>query len=269
MRRLASEKLYKKCFAGIWLLAACLCFWGCDLGYGKVGGADGYTVLGDDTGGDNTTGNNADGDDTAGNNALGEFLEFFIGEWYSHHPYAEYQTDGYKIGKVKDLQTDYPDNHGYPSGFPRNTPAAGNYSPKLGSNYAITPEDHYVLYLAKDKQEPGNKDVPAFMGIVRRVHIFDTAEESREAGAIIIEFLEGCYEDGSQFGYDVSDHPFQGIFYRIIDDDTVQLANAWDFVNWEAPNTATLEEAAAKFVPENEGDLIAWGIVLPQKREPR
>jgi hypothetical protein len=214
---------------------------GCDLfGYGKVGGADSYTA--------------------------GELPGLLAGEWYSHHPYQEFTTDGYSIGRVKELMGKYPPN-GYPPGFPRNMAPDSPY--ELGSGTPVDPEeDYYVLYLAKDKQGVGNKDVPAFMGIVRQVHIFNNAEDSRAAGAIIIEFLKGCHEDGARFDYEVSDLPFLGIFYRIIDDDTVQLANTWDYVNWGPTNTATMEEAVEKYVPENDGDFVSWGIVLPQEREP-
>jgi formylglycine-generating enzyme required for sulfatase activity len=58
-----------------------------------------------------------------------------------------------------------------------------------------------------------------------------------------------------------------GIHYRFIDDNTVQIANTWDFVNWGPTNTATLEEAVAKFIPANDGDFVSWGIVWPQERE--
>jgi hypothetical protein len=32
--------------------------------------------------------------------------------------------------------------------------------------------------------------------------------------------------------------------------------------------TATLEEAVIKYCPANDGEFIAWGVVLPQEREP-
>jgi hypothetical protein len=108
-----------------------------------------------------------------------------------------------------------------------------------------------------------------FCGIVRGVNLF---YDIPERGAIIIEYLEGC---APQWDDDIKDGqlPFFGIYYRFLDPDIVQMANAVDLAalyNGEKYYTekATLQEAMDSNGVENEAEYIAWGVVIPQDREP-
>jgi hypothetical protein len=168
----------------------------------------------------------------------GEMPPVFLGAWSSH--YGERKTDGYTIGWVDDLP-------GYDAGL------------SVQSGYVIKPSDYYVYY---DDLSNGAWGF-AYMGIVRHVNTF-----SAKSGAIIIEYCDGRYP----FWTDLSATPFIGIYYRIIDYNTIQMANPVDLAALAqnrpyAVETSTLSEAVAKFTAANDGEYVFWGGALPQVRE--
>ena len=168
----------------------------------------------------------------------GELPPLLAGVWYSR--YGERKTDGYTIGLVGDL------------------PLSGaDLSVKSG--YNIQPSDYYVYY---DDLSQGVWGF-SYMGIVRHVNMF-----SALSGAIIIEYCDGRYP----FWTDLSATPFFGIYFRIIDYNTVQMANPVDLAALAenrpyAVETATLAQARARFTAANDGEFISWGVALPQIRE--
>jgi hypothetical protein len=102
---------------------------------------------------------------------------------------------------------------------------------------------------------------------VRAVNSFN---DHADTGAVIIEYLEGCYPGWSQEVL-VTPLPFFGIYYRAGNPDSIQLANA---VVLDAlsvgkayhTETATLQEAIDKNNAENDSKFISWGVVMPQIR---
>jgi hypothetical protein len=94
-----------------------------------------------------------------------------------------------------------------------------------------------------------------YKGIVRFVSNY-----SETSGVIIIEYTEKpsyAFYNGNSFF---------GIYYRIIDNDTIQIANSINPDGLSAPDTATLNEAKEKFTRFNMGTYVNWGTVQPQKR---
>jgi hypothetical protein len=103
---------------------------------------------------------------------------------------------------------------------------------------------------------------------VRAVNIFN---DNADTGAVIIEYLEGCYP---QWAMDVLfwPLPFFGVYYRVVDADRIQMANAVDLDALSAgkayyTETATLQEAIDKNNAENDSKFISWGVVIAQERE--
>jgi hypothetical protein len=91
------------------------------------------------------------------------------------------------------------------------------------------------------------------------------------AGAVIVEYLDGCYPTWSA---DITGTPlpFFGVYYRILTADIIQMANAvklWEMAHGRKyyTETATLEEAIANNNAENDSEYISWGVVIPQDRE--
>jgi len=81
-----------------------------------------------------------------------------------------------------------------------------------------------------------------------------------DSGVIIIEYTEPPY-------YQLyNGNSFFGIYYRILTNDTVQLANAINLGPYSAPDTATLQEAIEKFTRLKMGNYVDWGVVQPQRR---
>jgi hypothetical protein len=192
-------------------------------------------------------------------------MDDLSGVWYSHWAGIG-RLDGYRIGAWED--------------FDKLVTNAGKGSPNMAqpaityTGYTPKAGDYFVLY---DSSVYGQKDdnSPAdpgwgfgFCGIVRAVNLFYGIQGR---GALIIEYLEGC---APQWDRDIKDGqlPFFGVYYRVLEPDIVQMANAVDL---EAlyrggkyyTEKATLEEAIASNGVENESEHIAWGVVIPQDRE--
>jgi hypothetical protein len=244
------------------LLLALLCcaLAGCELyEYGQLGGAD-------------RTFSYVSGDSE---NKFAEVMENLSGVWYSHWAGIG-RLDGYRIGKWRDFKILVIDT-GKISPDKVDYLNAKTYPGEEGESYSPNDEDYFVFYDSsvygqKDDNSPPNPDWQynfGFCGIVRGLNLF---YDIPERGAIIIQYLEGC---APRWDRDIKDGqlPFFGIYYRFLDPDTVQLANAVDLAalyNGEKYYTekATLQDAIDSNGVENEAEYIAWGVVIPQDREP-
>ena len=85
---------------------------------------------------------------------------------------------------------------------------------------------------------------------------------SPDSGVIIIEYFDS--HRPSYAGY--NGNSFFGIYYRNLKNNTVQLANAINLADFSAPDTATLEEAIAKFTRLKMGSYVDWSAVQHQSR---
>jgi hypothetical protein len=197
-------------------------------------------------------------------------MELLSGVWYSHYAGVG-RLDGYRIGKWAAFDALMAGKTGLFSGLEGKT-----YTAESGTDTPVN-GDYFVFYDdtvfgQADDGAGGNGGwdglVTRYAGIVRAVNIFN-GDPSR--GAVIIEYLKGGVplwdrdlKDGS--------HPFFGIYYRVLDTDTVQMANAVDLAALYRgekyyTETGTLAGAVGKNNVENEAEFISWGVVIPQDRE--
>jgi hypothetical protein len=147
-------------------------------------------------------------------------------------------------------------------------------NPRLDDGYALGDGDYFVFYDdTAYETEPGDGGwenlITRYIGVARAVNIFNG---DTRTGAVIIEYLDGAYPAWSLDAL-LMPLPFFGIYYRVSDPDCIQMANPVDLAALAAgkryyTETITLEEAAAKNSAENEGEFVAWGVVIPQDREP-
>jgi hypothetical protein len=242
----------KKLFAVICSLLSALCslLIGCAEPYGKLGGAD-------------KTGAYRTRQEIAG------VIDRFRGVWYSH--YGAIRLDSYRIGKWGDIQNDL--GTGKLNLFPGFDPDA----PLLHDGYTIDDDDYYIFYDDTVYGQSGggvggnggwDNLVTRYIGIVRAVNIFN---DDPDTGAVVIEYLDGCYPGWSPEVLNTP-LPFFGVYYRVLNSNCVQMANAVDLAALMAgkkyyTETATLEEAITKNNASNDGEFISWGIVIPQDRE--
>jgi hypothetical protein len=232
----------------------------CD--YGRLGGAD-------------VTDDYRPGDDL-----FEQRLSFLSGVWYSHYAGIG-RLDGYRIRKWGDM-TDA-DRAKAQALFPE-LKIDGPGNPKTCSTQD-TPQDGDYIILYDDTvygQEDDDSSASdgnwgfAYMGVVRAINIFNG---NKDRGAVIIEYFEGADPNWlwDPYGYawqglGRGEKPFFGIYYRVLQPDVVQMANAVDLAalyngNHYYTEKRTLEEAVAFNSVENEAELIAWGVVIPQDRE--
>jgi hypothetical protein len=184
------------------------------------------------------------------------------------------RLDGYRIGTGKAFAALIGES-GKGAWFPALSPP---YTAYTGT--AFTEEDYFVfyddtVYGQGDDDTGGNGGwdelVTRYIGMVRAINVFNG---DPDRGALIIEYLKGCApgwldrwpESGS------GGRPFFGIYYKVLDRERVQMANAVNLENLYAgkpyyTETKTLEEALARNTVENEAEFISWGVVIPQDRE--
>jgi hypothetical protein len=85
---------------------------------------------------------------------------------------------------------------------------------------------------------------------------------SSNSGVIIIR-----YDAGKKPGYPLyNGGDFGAVYYRNLQADSIQLANAINLSDMSAPDTRTLEEAVEKFTRTAMGAYVSWGAVQPQQR---
>ncbi|MDR1986679.1 MAG: hypothetical protein LBP88_06885 [Treponema sp.] len=239
---------------GVLVLGAAL--FSCELySYGKLGGADQtetyYPV----------------------DDVFEDTMSVLSGVWYSHYA-GMGRLDGYRIGTWKDFNALVGESKKKDL-FPA---MAVPYTTYTGTTFGD--EDYFVLYDdtvfgQSDDGSGGNGGwdglVTRYIGIVRAVNIFN-GDPNR--GAIIIEYLAGCAPGWLNLWPESSNgkRPFFGIYYRVLNRDMVQMANAVDLEALYAgksyyTETASLQEAIDRNTVENEAEFISWGVVIPQNRE--
>jgi hypothetical protein len=196
-------------------------------------------------------------------------IEPWRGVWYSYS--GNIRTDGYRVGRWKEIKSVMGSKLDL---FPNFDPD----NPRLYDAYEIKGNDYFIFYddtvYGEDENGEGGNGgwggtyIFRYIGIVRAINVFN---DDTDTGAVIIEYLEGCYPGWSQ---DVlkTPLPFFGIYYRVNNSDNIQLANAIDIEALRDEKayhteTATLEEAISKNIAENDSKFISWGVALPQKRE--
>jgi hypothetical protein len=197
-------------------------------------------------------------------------LSSMSGVWYSHNAGIG-RLDGYRIGKFQDFTSLVVDSR-KDALFPdlvRRT-----YTTESGSD-TPSPNDYFVLYDASVYGQSDDASPPlplisrtAYVGIVRLIKFFN-GDQNR--GVIIIEYFQG---GAPQWDPHISagQLPFFGIYYKVLNQDTIQMANPVDLSAMYAGGdyyveTRHLSEAITKFTIDNEAEFISWGIVIPQDRE--
>jgi hypothetical protein len=222
---------------------------------------------GTDTPGTDTPGTDTPGTEEPGDAGIAGIIEPWRGVWYSI--YGGARLDGYRVGRWSEIKEVMGSKLAlFPDFDPDN--------PRLHDKYEIQDDDYFffyddTVYGEDDNGEGGNNGwddfITRYIGIVRTINIFNG---DAGAGAVIIEYLEGCYP---RWAMDVVfwPLPFFGIYYRVLSADSIQMANAVDLDALGAgkayyTETATLQEAIDKNTAENSGKFVSWGVVIPQTR---
>jgi hypothetical protein len=230
--------------------------WSCD--HGQLGGADRTdTYYPEDT-------------------LFEERMDFLCGVWYSHNADIG-RLDGYRIRKWSDFNaSDWAKAQALFPEFDADNPKTYSAQDVPQNSYYVALFDDTVYGQDDDGSGGGESWGFSFMGLVRAINIFNG---DKDRGAIIIEYFEGAdplwLSDPNGYvnqGLTRGEKPFFGIYYKVIDSNTVQMANPVDLVALDAlepyyTEQGTLDEAIKKFVVENEAEFISWGAVSPQIRE--
>jgi len=205
-----------------------------------------------------------------------ERLQFLCGVWYSYYAGVG-RLDGYRIRKWSDFDnTDKAKAQALFSGLNASSlrTCSSNKSPQ-NNDYILLYDD--TVYGQEDDGTGGNESWGfSYMGLVRAINIFNS---DIKRGAVIIEYFEKAdpewLSDPDGYvnqGLAPGEKPFFGIYFKVSNSNTVQMANPVDLAALDAKKPyyteqGTLNEAVKKFDVENEAEFINWGVTYPQIRE--
>jgi hypothetical protein len=124
----------------------------------------------------------------------------------------------------------------------------------LKDAYAVKSTDYYYFLDDYRAGEWARRKV----AIVRQAVLFNG-----NAGVLIFEWFD-TREPNLGF---YMERPFWAMYFRIINQNAVQFAEAKNSVTNVRTTKATYEEAAASFTMGNEGDYVDWAYVPVYQRE--
>jgi hypothetical protein len=232
-------------------------FFICSCDHGKLGGADITDTY------------------HPGDEIFDERLDFLDGLWYSRD--GSRLLDSYQIRKWGDLTAE--DKAKAQALFPSiNIDTLKTYATE-----DVPQDGDYVLLYDVTVYEPGPEEPEnhgnwgfCYIGMVKAINIFN---DDIKRGAIIIEYFEGADPawlwDSDNFKYQglrPGEKPFFGIYFKVLDQNAIQMANAVDLAAMYAgepyyTEKGTLHEAVEFFNAANEAEFISWGDVIPQNRD--
>ena len=209
-----------------------------------------------------------------GSQVFEERLGFLSGLWYARYEGIG-RLDSYRIRKWSDFTVADRAEILFPSLNVNDLKTYAAQAAPGNNDYIMLYDD--TVYGQQDDETGGQASWGfSYMGLVRAVNIFNN---DMNRGAVIIEYFEGAdpawLSDPNGYSYQglaPGEKPFFGIYFRVLGQDTVQMANA---VNLAAlyegehyyTEKGTLQEAIKAFDVVNEAEFISWGVVIPQQRE--
>jgi hypothetical protein len=217
---------------------------------------------------------------------IARYIDGWQGGLYSR--YAQRLQDGYIIGKwnalagISDKLGVFPDfeitaPQFLNSGGTAVAAVTPDASIPRGSPGSIHPDDYYILYddtvygQNSSSGRPGSRGY-SYLAVVRGINLFD---RNPGHGALIVEYLAGCYPERYPFGPAGGVEavlPFFGIFFRAVSRTAMQMTNPYkraERLNGRPyyTETATLEEAFALNNVENDVEFVDWGDETPRELE--
>jgi hypothetical protein len=206
-----------------------------------------------------------------------ERMNFMRGVWYSRS--AGGLLDGYRIRRWGDLTA--ADKAKAQALFPEidvdNLQTYSANSAPQNGDYVFLFDDS--LYGQEEDDSEGNESFGlGYMGLVRAINIFNG---DKNRGAIIIEYFKGAdpswLSDPDSYSYQglaPGEKPFSGIYYKVLSQDSVQMANPLNLATLYSEENKpyyteqeTLANAVGIFNVENEAEFINWVTAIPQDRE--
>jgi hypothetical protein len=202
------------------------------------------------------------------------------GGWYSW--YGNRLESGFVIGQWKTIDSIDQKLEVFP-GFDRNdprfldsegvpVPAQHASASARGRRGTIHDDDYFIMYDETVYGQSGNSigaspgpRRASYLAILRGVNIFD---HDSDRGALVVEYLAGCYPDRYPFNGEPKTLPFFGIFFRVLGRDTRQMANPIklaDRLNNRPYYTETedLDAAFLQSAVENAVEFVDWALEPP------